>query len=144
MVDLDVPLEIAQYSEGQRIVAYFVLNRVTDQDKQVPQYLVLYTENKDGLPWDFDQARVFSWNLKRHRYETAYRERKLVGVFPVTVGTADFGKEGVLPAITLRVKSDDGKTVERNYKMNGPIVRRVLSPEEEQAKAAQPRPRRRR
>jgi SH3-like domain-containing protein len=144
MVDLDVPLEIAQYSEGQRIVAYFVLNQVADQDKQVPQYLVLYTENKDGLSWDFDQARVFSWNLKRHRYETAYRERKLVGVFPVTVGSADFGKEGVLPTFTLRVKNDEGKTVERNYKMNGPMVRRVLSPEEEQAKAAQPVARRRR
>jgi hypothetical protein len=136
MVDFDVPLEVAQYSEGQRIVAYFVLNQVADADKKVPQYLVLLTENKDGLPWDFDQARIFTWNVKRHRYETAYRERRLVGVFPVSVGSADFGKEGVLPAFTLRVKADDGKTLERKYKMNGPIVRRVLSPEEEQAKAA--------
>ena len=136
MVDFDVPLEIAQYSEGQRIVAYFVLNQVTDEDKKVPQYLVLLTENKDGLPWDFDQARIFTWNVKRHRYETAYRERKLVGVFPVSVGSADFGKEGVLPTFTLRVKDDEGKTLERKYKLNGPIVRRVLSPEEEQAKAA--------
>jgi hypothetical protein len=133
MVDFDVPLEVAQYSEGQRIVAYFVLNQVADEDKKVPQFLVLLTENKDGLPWDFDQARIFTWNVKRHRYETAYRERRLVGVFPVSVGTADFGKEGVLPTFTLRVKDDDGKTLERKYKMNGPIVRRVLSPEEEQA-----------
>ena len=36
MVDLDVPLEIAQYSEGQRIVAYFVLNQVADAEKKVP------------------------------------------------------------------------------------------------------------
>jgi SH3-like domain-containing protein len=133
MVDFDVPLEVAQYSEGQRIVSYFVLNQVADEEKKVPQYLVLLTENKDGLPWDFDQARIFTWNVKRHRYETAYRERRLVGVFPVSVGSADFGKEGVLPTFTLRVKADDGKTLERKYKMNGPIVRRVLSPEEEQA-----------
>ncbi len=144
MVDLDLPLDVAQYSEGQRTTAYFVLNRVTDQDKQIPQYLVLYTENKDGLPWDYDQARIFTWNLKRHRYETAYRERRLVGVFPVTVGTADFGKEGVLPTFTLRVKDDDGKILEKKYKLNGPIVRRVLSPEEEQAKAAQAASRHRR
>ena len=136
MVDFDVPLEVAQYSEGQRIVAYFVLNQVADAEKKVPQFLVLLTENKDGLPWDFDQARIFTWNVKRHRYETAYRERKLVGVFPVSVGSADFGKEGVLPTFTLRVKDDDGKTLERKYKMNGPIVRRVLAPGEEPAKAS--------
>jgi SH3 domain-containing protein len=140
VVDFDVPLEVSQYSEGQRIVAYFVLNQVADADKKVPQYLVLLTENKDGLPWDFDQARIFTWNVKRHRYETAYRERRLVGVFPVSVGSADFGKEGVLPTFTLRVKSDDGKTLERKYKMNGPIVRRVLSPEEEQAGVGMKRP----
>jgi SH3-like domain-containing protein len=131
MIDLDVPLEVAQYSEGQRIVAFFVLNQVDDADKKVPQYLVLLTENKDGLPWDFDQARIFTWNVKRHRYETAYRERRLVGVFPVSVGSADFGSEGVLPTFTLRVKDDNGNVVAKNYKLNGPIVRRVLAPGEE-------------
>ena len=30
MVDLDVPLEIAQYAEGQRFTAFFVLNEVQD------------------------------------------------------------------------------------------------------------------
>ena len=75
MVDLDVPLEIAQYAEGQRIVAYFVLDEVRDGDKKVAQYLTILTEPKDGLPFDFNQIRVFTWNVKRHRYETAYRER---------------------------------------------------------------------
>jgi hypothetical protein len=64
MIDVDVPLEIAQYAEGQRIVASFVLNQVNDSDKQVPQYLVLLTENKDGLPFDYTQFRVFTWNLR--------------------------------------------------------------------------------
>src|ERR1035438_6312354 len=41
MIDLDVPLEVAQYAEGQRIMGYFVLNTVQEEDKQVPQYLVL-------------------------------------------------------------------------------------------------------
>ncbi len=142
MIDVDVPLEIAQYSEGQRIVAYFVLNQVADENRQVPQYLVLLTENKDGLPWDYEQARIFTWNVKRHRYETAYRERRLWGVFPASVGKADFGKEGVLPTFTLRVKDDEGKIVEKLYKLNGPIVRRVLAPGEESKATKAPHRRR--
>ena len=77
------------------------------------------------MPFDFNQARVFTWNVRKHRYETAYRERKLNGVLPVTVSEEDFGKEGKLPTFTLRVKDDAGNVVERKYKMNTPIVRRV-------------------
>jgi len=125
MIDLDVPLEVAQYAEGQRLVAYFMLNEVSDADKKVAQYLVLMTEPKDGLPFDYNQARVFTWNVKRHRYETAYRERNLNGVLPVTVSHESFGKEGDLPIFVLRVKDANGNVIERKYKMNTPIVHRV-------------------
>ena len=125
MIDLDVPLDVAQYAEGQRIVGCFVLNEVSDGDKKVPQYLMVLTEAKDGQPFDFNQARVFTWNTHRHRYETAYRERNLNGVLPVTVSHEDFGKEGDLPTFVLRVKDPAGNTVERKYKMNTPIVKRV-------------------
>src|SRR5207244_12791322 len=42
MVDVDVPLDIAQYAEGQRFVAFFVLNEVEDagvqaKDKQAKE-----------------------------------------------------------------------------------------------------------
>jgi hypothetical protein len=131
MLDVDIPLEIAQYAEGQRMVASFVLDQVTDAEKKVPQYLVLLSENKDGLPFDYSQVRVFTRNVKRHRYETAYRERNLNGVLPVTVAQEDFGKEGKLPVFVLRVKDDAGNVTERKYKLNTPIVRRVLAPGEE-------------
>jgi len=135
MVDLDLPLDVAQYAEGQRIVAFFVLNQVKDGDKKVPQYLTVLTEPKDGLPFDFNQFRVFTWNVKRHRYETAYRER-IEGTLPVAVAQEDFGKEGVLPVFTIRVPDDEGKVSERKYKLNTPIVRRVYAPGEEPAHAA--------
>jgi SH3-like domain-containing protein len=125
MVDLDAPLEVAQYAEGQRIVACFVLNEVKDGDKKVPQYLMLITEPKDGLPFDYNQARVFTWNVRRHRYETAYRERNLNGVLPASVSHEEFGKEGDLPTFTLHVKDATGRVIARKYKMNTPIVRRV-------------------
>ena len=135
MVDLDVPLDVAQYAEGQRIVAFFVLNQVQDGDKKVAQYLTVLTEPKDGLPFDFNQIRVFTWNVKRHRYETAYRER-MAGVLPVTVTEENFDKEGLLPAFTIRVKDDSGNVTERKYKLNTPIVRRVYAPGEEPVRAA--------
>jgi SH3-like domain-containing protein len=131
MIDLDVPLEIAQYAEGQRLIAFVILDEVTDGDKKVPQYLVLMSEPKDGMPYDYDQIRVFTWNVRKHRYETAYRERKLNGILPVTSAHEDFGKEGTLPTFTLHVKDDSGVVSERKYKMNTPIVRRVLAPGEQ-------------
>ena len=136
MVDLDAPLDIAQYAEGQRIVAYFVLNQVNDADKKVPQYLVALTEPKDGMPFDYNQVRVFTWNVRKHRYETAYRERNLNGVLPITVGQEDFEKEGNLPVFVLQVNDDAGNVSQRKYKLNTPIVRRVLAPGEEPAKPA--------
>jgi hypothetical protein len=127
---LQVPEEIAQYSEGQRIVAAYTLDEVQDEGKKVSEYMVLFTE-KEGLPYDFSQARVFTWNARKHRYETAYRERELAGVLPVTLGKQEFEKEGNLRTFVLRVKEDDGSVRERIYKFNPPIVRRVLAPGEE-------------
>jgi hypothetical protein len=127
---LQLPEEIAQYSEGQRIVAAYPLDEVQDEGKSVPEYLVLFTE-KEGLPYDFSQARVFTWNARKHRYETAYRERELAGVLPVTLGRQEFEKEGNLRTFILRVKDDNGTVRERTYKFNPPIVRRVLAPGEE-------------
>jgi uncharacterized protein YgiM (DUF1202 family) len=127
---LQVPEEIAQYSEGQRIVAAYTLDEVQDEGKKVSEYMVLFTE-KEGLPYDFSQARVFTWNARKHRYETAYRERELAGVLPVTLGRQEFEKEGSLRTFVLRVKEDDGSVRERIYKFNPPIVRRVLAPGEE-------------
>ena len=134
LVDIDTPLEIAQYAEGQRIVAFFVLNDVADGDKKVPQYLVLLTEPHDGMDFDFNQARVYTWNVKRHRYETAYRERNLDGILPATVAQENFDKEGTLPVFVLRVKDNSGNTAERKYKLNTPIVKRVLAPGENASK----------
>lgn len=134
MVDVDVPLDIAQYAEGQRFVAFFTLDIVQDADKKVPQYLCLLTEPHDGLPYDYDQVRVFTWNLRKHRYETAYREHGLEGYLPATLTQESFDKEGMLPVFILRVKDDEGNLLERKYKLDTPIVRRVPAPGEIVAK----------
>jgi uncharacterized protein YgiM (DUF1202 family) len=137
MVDLDLPLDVAQYAEGQRIQAAFVLNLVQDEVKgAIPQYLVLLNANKDGIPYDFNQIRVFTWNLKKHRYETGYREHYIVGYFPAKVSTEDFGKEGTMPVFTVRKQNADGSISERKYRVIGNIVRQVLAPGEQLPPAA--------
>jgi hypothetical protein len=135
-------MEVAEYAEGKKIVAWFKLNEVRsskEDSKMVPQYLMALSEPKGGLPYDFDQIRVFTWNQKRGRYETAYREH-LVGDLPVEVATQDFGKDGHLPVFTLRAKDDDKPFQERKYSLNGVMVRRVLAPgEAPPAKSRHPR-----
>ena len=87
-MDVDVPDEIGTYAEGQRYVGVYVLNKVFDSEAttpnhQVPQYLTVLSPPKSGLPFDFDQVRVYTWSTKHHRYETAFRLHPIKGYLPV-------------------------------------------------------------
>jgi hypothetical protein len=87
-MDVDVPDEIGTYAEGQRYVGVYVLNKVFDSestvpDHEVPQYVTVLSPPKSGLPFDFDQVRIYTWSTKRHRYETAYRLHPIKGYLPV-------------------------------------------------------------
>jgi len=139
MLDLDIPVDVAQYAEGQRIIADFVLNQVDDNGKQVAQYLLLLNQSKEGSLIDFDQIRVFTWNKRMHHYETAYRERSLEGMLPARASQENVGAEGTLPVFTIRVRDDSGGLTERKYKLKGVIVKRILAPGEEPQKPARHR-----
>lgn len=141
-LDEDVPDAIAGLAEGQKIVGAYVLRRVYDPDAnlpgdRVPEYLAVLAPWKDGLPYDFDQVRVFTWNLKKHRYETAYRERNLTGYLPVTV-TEQTLNDQQEPTFSYRVATGDqialnpqtgmvkpGETVTESFRLEGVIVRRI-------------------
>ena len=139
MIDVDAPLEIAQYAEGQRIVAFHPLTTVHDSElnKDVPYYLVLMTEPKDGMPFDYNQVRIFTWNNRKHRYETAYRQRNVFGLLPASVGKESFENLGQQPTFTIHVKDENGSTAEQKYRLEGVIVKRVLAPGETPVKTAQ-------
>ncbi len=87
-VDVDVPDEIGTFAEGQRIVGAYIIAKVFDAkstlpDQMVPEYVTLMSPPKSGLPYDFDQVRVFTWSVQRHRYETAYRLHPITGYLPL-------------------------------------------------------------
>ena len=151
MVDVDAPDALTRYSEGQKFVGAYVLTKVHDEgapgdDKDVPVYLTVLAPYKAGLPYDFDQVRVFTWSVKMHRYETAFRESHIEGFLPVELkkmkdpgGKSAMAQEE-LPAFTYRVLAADagpvvpdaetgemvpGKTLARTYRLEGNAVRRM-------------------
>jgi len=166
LMDVDAPDTLTRYSEGQRIVGAYVLTRVNDpdapqDDKNIPEYVTVTSPYTAGLPYDFDQVRVFTWNVKKHRYETAYRDRNIEGYLPVEVRVASdpYGKAPVsmapAPTFSYRVLSAEapavvpdpvtgaivpGKTVLKTYRLEGNLVRRVLPPNVPAPDEAHPQP----
>ena len=124
LVSMAIPDEVAQYAEGKRIVSYFPLGEVEDDGKKKRTWL--WTTTSDSRqPFDFDSLRVFSWSLRRHRYETSYIERNLVGYSPVLVKDVEMSsKSGVAkyPGFSVCVEKN-GARVRREYAALGVTIR---------------------
>ena len=89
-----MPDDVGQYGEDQRFVGCWMLTKVKDPeadtpDQEKPEYLTVLAPLHYGLPYDFDQVRVFTWSLKHHRYETAFRLHPIQGFLPVRVFHGD-------------------------------------------------------
>jgi SH3-like domain-containing protein len=155
MMDVDSPDAITSYAESQRLVSAAVLTTVNDPDadapdKNIPVYAVAYAPYKAGLPYDFDQVRVFTWNKNKHRYETAYRERNIEGFLPFVTGTQPVTDAKLttslgtasLPTFSYKIVPADAviavdpatgipkpsALLEKDFRLEGTYVRRVLQP----------------
>jgi hypothetical protein len=108
-LDVDVPDEIGEYAEGMRYIGAYVLTRVDDPgsstpNHQVPEFVTVLAPDKAGLPFDFDQVRVFTWSKTHHRYETAFRLHPIQGYLPVKLFTAQT-PHGPVPAFSFEMSS---------------------------------------
>ena len=164
MMDVDAPDVLSRYSEGQRFVGAYVLTKVHDDEASggpadVPVYVTVLSAYKAGLPYDFDQVRVFTWSLQRHRYETGFREKNIEGYLPVVTGRMKDpgGKtpqaQELLPSFSYKLLAADappvvpdpetgamvpGKTITRTYRMEGNFMHRITAPGAAVEEAAHP------
>jgi len=123
-LDLPEPVREGAASANIRPLAWFELNRVPDASGDKPQYLVAATRGPEGQPCDFTALRVYTWNAKRSRYETAFIENNLCGQLPVRVG------KGPKDEPEFRFRVMDGNKEERVYRLMQTVVRRIREPGE--------------
>lgn len=143
MLDIQIPQEIDGLAGTQRYVAAYKLGTMEDPDSkypggEVPEYIAVTNAWNSGLPYDFDQVHVFTWDLKRHRYELAFRERGVEGYLPVTIGSGVFdGKTE--PTFSFKRAADNDAvsidpatgaaraagTVTETFRLEGDLVRQV-------------------
>lgn len=120
-VSLDLPDQVREGTSAANLrpIAWFELNRVTDDEGEHPQYLVVGTKSPEGQPCDFTILRVYTWNPKKTRYETAYIEGNLCGALPIQVG------KGPKDEPEFRFHQKETGSEERVYHLVQTAVRRV-------------------
>jgi hypothetical protein len=130
-VDVDVPDEVGVYAEGQRMVGAYVLTKVTDAvaatpNHEVPEYVTVLSPPRSGLPFDFDQVRVFTWSVKRHRYETAFRVHPIQGFLPVRTGFQS-ASGGSVPVFSFQIANGQDLSVDPSTGIARPVSPRTIS-----------------
>lgn len=109
-------------SANVRAVAWFELNK--DASGSKPQYLVAGARGPESQPCDFTNIRVYTWNPKKTRYETAFIENNLCGQMPIRLAKGPKGEpEFRFRAATTGAKSSANE--ERVYRLIQTVVRRI-------------------
>lgn len=112
---LSIPEEVAQYAERARITSYYPLGEVTTragEKRTIWLWTTLANRNADH---HFDGMRLFTWNTRRQRYETAYIERNVKGWLPLRLKT----ESGAVTGWTVLLESRQGELQQVAYSWDG-------------------------
>jgi len=128
---VNVPDDIAQYAEGQQIVGAYMLKKVFDPessfpDHMAPEYLTLEAPLKSGQAFDYNEVRVFTWSVRHHRYETAFRLRPIAGFFPVTTGMTSGPKGDQTPTFSFVIAENDNVVTDPATGITRPAAPRTI------------------
>jgi hypothetical protein len=120
-VEYTLPEAVAEgaASANVRPVAWFELNKVNDPSGDKSQYLMAGARGSEGQPCDFTTLRVYTWDLRKTRYETAFIENDLCGALPITI------TRGPRNEPEFRFHDMDGNKGERVYRLIQTVVRRI-------------------
>ncbi|MCB1022453.1 MAG: hypothetical protein KDC27_21165 [Acidobacteria bacterium] len=117
-----IPIEVAQYAEGRRILAYFGLSPVTDDLTGESKQTWLWVQSpRERREYDFDRIRVFRWSNHRDAYQTIRLERGVEGYLPVIQLPQVESEKGTGPGFRLTV-GREGRLEERTYVLLGQRV----------------------
>jgi hypothetical protein len=163
-VDVDVPDEVGQYAEEQRMVAAYPIAKVLDdgtdrerkkgessskkhgksteiassstssaEDATAPsapqektEFVTVLSPPRSGLPYDFDQIRVFTWSLNHHRYETAFRMHSIQGYLPVAISQETVNGQ-TEPTFSFQIANGPDVSVDPDTGVTHPVAARTLS-----------------
>lgn len=143
----DVPNSVLVLANQEQMIGGYLLEKVKDPgaktpDHMVGEYVAVYAPYKAGLPYNFNEVRVFTWYAPEHVYQTAFVVRHIQGFFPVKVGREKFPPNGEVdpvfsfrisrkPGIHLNPKTgrvDPGKTEKVKFRMIGVVARQIEGP----------------
>jgi hypothetical protein len=120
-LELDVPDVVREGASAANLrpIAWFELNKVDDPSGAKAQYLLAAARGSESTACDFSVLRVYTWNRKKSRYETAYIENNLCGKLPILLG------EGASLAPEFRFANAGDPQHPRVYRLIQTVVRRV-------------------
>lgn len=141
----DIPDSVLVLAPTKRMIGAYLFREVKDPkpdapDHEMGDYVAVFAPYQAGLPYDFDEVRVFTYDAPGHQYETAYSVHHIEGFFPVKVGREKFGQD-TDPVFSFRISKNPnialdpqtgrlnpGALITVKYRMEGVIARQIEGP----------------
>jgi hypothetical protein len=105
---------------------------VADEDttpsapQEKTEYVTVLSPPRGGLPYDFDQVRVFTWSLNHHRYETAFRLHGIQGYLPVTISQENVNGQ-TEPTFSFQIATSPNVSIDPETGVTRPVSPRTIS-----------------